>query len=108
MIIYRLPVWTTFLNGKSPTKPFREHLKTAHCNEWKQAVFTNKLKGWESVQKDIEAGDIPRPAFTLEGFYRRLLEWLVCDDMVCDLTVKLCLELIAHPVNQRCRVGKSA
>lgn len=70
----------------------REHLQKHHTKEWEDTVIEEKLKGWEEIvsnrKSDAREGGEATPVnysdggFSLEGFIRRLVRWIVVDDQV--------------------------
>lgn len=77
-------------NTDGQTEKIRKHLQEAHWLIYRELVLSHKLKGWEKIAR----GEVPEvaggtgranqehEAFSLEGFYKRLLKWIAVDDQV--------------------------
>lgn len=78
------PAWKTWKCTTGQTEGIRTHLRKHHWKEWRETVLTQHLKGWEELSGGTKASKPERAIepFTLEGFKRRLLAWLVADDQV--------------------------
>ncbi|KAF5353589.1 hypothetical protein D9758_013794 [Tetrapyrgos nigripes] len=84
---------TPWHNSDGQTKTLRTHLSEKHGQSWREIVLIKQLKGWEALANGLPQEDQskPRPSFTLEGFYERLLRWIAVDDQ--SLNVVDCPEL---------------
>lgn len=74
--------WTTWKNVEGQTTAIRNHLKT-HDKLWSDLVLLKQLKGWDRMgtsNKNSPSGE--REAFSLPGFYERLVKWIAVDDQV--------------------------
>lgn len=72
-------------------KRIREHLQMKHWKIYCELVVSEKLKGWE-VAAQNPIGPQPQAAskhelFLLEGFYTRLVKWIVVDDQVSIILI---------------------
>lgn len=76
--------WTVWKNGPGSCSNIRRHLKAKHFKLWSDIVISQKLKGWQEVQRDVTSRDKERPreTFSLDGFYERLIKWVTVDDQV--------------------------
>ncbi|KAF4611155.1 hypothetical protein D9613_006647 [Agrocybe pediades] len=75
--------WTVWSNINGMADTIRNHLSTKHRSEWRKMVLLEKLKGWDKMPAqggDALKSNAPGPAFTLEGFFERLVEWISVDD----------------------------
>lgn len=74
------------MNGMSST--IRDHLNMKHGELWRKVVVVEKLKGWETYDCSASnAKDVRDDSFSLDGFYRRLVCWIVVDDQVSILYI---------------------
>ena len=74
----------------------RDHLIDKHWNLYSSIVLANELKGWEKIASGVISGPEGQKAaigdrepFSVEGFYERLIKWVVVDDQVCWLSSAL-------------------
>ena len=68
------------------TSVIREHLKKDHGDEYQEVVCAKKLKGWADIGQSrmvTTSTKVDREAFSLDGFYQRLIRWISVDDQVC-------------------------
>ncbi|KAI0058625.1 hypothetical protein BV25DRAFT_1146104 [Artomyces pyxidatus] len=78
------PPWKN-VNGQ--TAAIRSHLLSKHRELYRKIVVLYQLKGWKDiVQEDAgtlreqRLGHKDREPFSIEGFYERLIRWIVVDD----------------------------
>ena len=72
------------------TQTIRDHLNKRHYDEWAMEVIANELKDFENVKTSLSdvsgyqprTVNAPKEPFTLDGFYSRLMRWVVSDDQV--------------------------
>ena len=104
-------IWHVWKNTEGMTVAIREHLKGYHEKQWRETVVAQRLKGWEELSG--MAGPAPtrrhHEPFTVRGFQRRLVKWIVEDDQVCCLIFSLLLLLLSYsqsniPAYPCCRV----
>lgn len=83
-LIHSFNNWTTWKNARGQTANIRKHLLDEHGLVWKELVVTNRLKGWEHIQKDAtdKQGNAAAASerFSIEGFHRRLVRWIAVTD----------------------------
>lgn len=82
----------TWSNSAGQNENIRQHLRHIHQSAWEEIVKIKKLKNWDKIVTLEEAKvssselvDRVQEPFTLEGFYERLVRWIVVDDQVCHL-----------------------
>jgi hypothetical protein len=66
----------------------RAHLRKYHGDDYRDAVISEQLKGWRTIDgttSTLHTASQEREPFSLEGFYERLVSWVVVDDQVCDI-----------------------
>lgn len=88
----RPKVWRAWLNRNGQTENIRDHLIDAHWDTFRETVLVEKLKGWENIASGALTGPggsktstASREPFSVEGFYERLVKWVVVDDQVSQL-----------------------
>ena len=84
IILLRFEIsWTTWKNVEGQTAFIRQHLRGKHGKDW-DVVVLRQLNGWKEVGA-LTVEDEPREqeAFSLAGFYERLVRWVAVDDQVC-------------------------
>lgn len=98
IVIRRGPQWTTWKNVSGQTSAIRSHLKEKHYRTWRELVMLNQLKGWTDISKECPEDE--REAFSLQGFYERLLRWIAVDDQVPYIYFNKSLPSVVYPLPQ--------
>ena len=66
-----------------------------HWKLYRELVVSEKLKGWEEAAQNPncpvrqQAASKHEP-FSLEGFYTRLVKWIVIDDQASIILIEYC------------------
>lgn len=72
----------------------QDHMKKHHFVEWTATILCEKLKDWEKIGKPSTlagspGNNQPQEPFTMEGFLKQLLCWVVVDDQVIAYIFKI-------------------
>ncbi|CAA7265591.1 unnamed protein product [Cyclocybe aegerita] len=89
-IICLFSEWTTWSNRAGQSKTICNHLKRKHWKVWRDIVILKQLKGWKELGltrygTGSTSGPYEREPFSLDGFYDRLVRWIVVDDQSLDV-----------------------
>ncbi|KAJ8078365.1 hypothetical protein PM082_000572 [Marasmius tenuissimus] len=72
--------WKTYANHGGQMKTLRKHLQKCHPDVWRHIVKAEQLKGWGTVDVDMETSangaKTRRPPFEVKGFYERLVKFI--------------------------------
>jgi len=92
--------WTAWKCCEGQTTNIRTHLRENHWKVYREVVVKEKLKYWDEIAQMTGPTALSAPKecepFTLEGFFERLVKWVVVDDQVSFTFFFLyCLKLTA-------------
>ena len=95
----------------SSTSSIRKHLYNEHIGEWVSSCDNLNIsitaagakaaaRRYHNLPEDDTPSDIERPQYSKEAFVDALVEFIIGDDQVCALSIKLnIISFILHLVN---------